>query len=268
MKTCTVLTLLLIASLTSLGQNSPAPATPGKSPETPPEAPTPTKALLLIARSNPIETFADAFLDPNIVIGVFEYPRDITTRGLPTDQVLSFLDKYWTAQEKFGVRMMRCVKMIKGEAPIPAVFICERLAPDLPEGLQIPSFIPVAGSTWILALEKSTPESRIAQFGQEIAAYNFLEDRTLFRMFHYGYGALCLGWPEDEKSNHHAFRHVRTVPQTMVDDFTDICRVLPVVSKDQVSINDAAAIGSAWRGMRTQIGKSILNEIIGNAPAK
>ncbi len=268
MKLYSVLSLLLIASLTSLGQDPPVATTAPKSPEEPPEAPAPTKELLLIARSNPIAAFAEAFLDPNIVVGVFEYPRDITTRGLPTNQVLAFLDKYWSAQEKFGVRMMRCVEMIKGEAPIPAVFICDRLAPDLPEGFTIPSFIPVAGSTWILALEKTTPQSRVARFGREIETYGFLEDRTLFRMYRYGHGALCLEWPQDERSNHHAFRHVRTISQTTVDDFTSIRRVLPAVSKGELSVDDAAAIGSTWRGMKTQIGKAVFDEIIGTTPAK
>ena len=268
MKTCTVLSLLLIASLTTLGQNRSAAATPEKSEDTPSETPTPTKELMQVARSDPVKTFADAFLDPNVVIGVYEYPRDITTRGLPTDEVLGFLEKYWAAQEKFGVRMMRCVRMIKGNAPIPAVFICDRLAPDLPEGLQIPSFIPVAGSTWILALEKTTRQSRIAQFGQEVSSYGFLEDRTLFRMFRYGHGALCLQWPQEERSTFRRSRHVPTIPGTAVEDLESILRVLPVLRKEQLSAADAAAIGAAWRDMKSPTGKSILGELIGTAAGK
>jgi hypothetical protein len=266
MRTRTVLSLLWIASLTTLGQKSVA-ATPGTDANTP-ETPAPTKELMQVARSNPVKTFADAFLDPNVVIGVYEYPKDITTRGLPTDEVLGFLEKYWAAQEKFGVRMMRCVRMIKGNAPIPAVFICDRLAPDLPEGLQIPSFIPVAGSTWILALEKTTRQSRSAQFGQEVGSYGFLEDRTLFRMFRYGHGALCLQWPQEERSTFHRSRHVPTVPETTVEDFAGILRLLPVLRKEQLSATDAAAIGTAWRDMKSPTGKSILGELIGTAAGK
>jgi hypothetical protein len=263
MRTYAVLSLLMIASLTTLAQDRSGVTPREKSSDTTSESPTPTKDLMQIARSDVIKTFADAFLDPNIVVGVFEYPRDITTQGLPTDEVYGFLEKYWAAQEKFGVRMMRCIKMIKGDAPISAVFVCDRLAPDLPRGLQIPSFIPVAGSTWILALQKTTLRSRLARFGSEIGDYTFLEDRTMFRMYRYGHGSLCLTSPQDE---HRASQRIRTVPQTTVDDFAGICRVLPIIRKDQLTADDATRVGQAWRGMKTPTGKSVLGELIGMPP--
>ncbi len=262
MKTYAVLSLLL---LTSWGASGQGPAAPESETEAQPRIPAPTKELLQIARSDTIKTFADAFLDPNVVIGVFEYPREITTTGLPTDAVLAFLDKYWTAQEQFGVRMLRCVKMIKGNAPIPAIFVYDRLAPDLPQGLQIPSFIPVAGSRWILALEKTTRRSRLARFGPEISTYNFLEDRTLFRMYHYGHGSLCLSWPQDQPGGREA-RRARTVPETTVDDFAAILRVVPVVYKDPLTLDDAGAVGLTWRSLKTPTGKAVLRELLGDTP--
>jgi hypothetical protein len=261
MKTYAGLPLLLLISLTVSGQDQPQS-------NTPPAISAATKQLLKIARSNRIKTFADAFLDPNVVIGVFEYPKEITATGVPTDEALEFLNGYWTAQEKFGVRMMQCVKVIKGDVPVSAVFVCDRLVPDQPEAMRIPSFVPVPDSRWILALEKTTHRSRIARFGEEIDSYRFLEDRTLFRMFHYGYGVLCLQWPQEGQSGSHESRHVQTVPQSTLEDLANIKRVLPLACKDQPTVDEAAAIGLAWRGMKTPMGKAIFGEILGNTPMR
>ena len=259
MRTYAGLSLLLIVSLTASGQDQPTPVTP-------PEDSAPTKELRKIAGSDPIKTFAEAFLDPNVIIGVFEYPKEITTTGVPTDQVLEGLDGYWAAQEKFGIRMLRCVKAIKGNLPMPAVFVCDRLAPAPPQGLRIPSFVPISESKWILALEKTTRRSRVAKFGEEINTYSFLDDRTLFRQFHYGYGALCLQWPAEDEGRAQGPRNVLQVPETLLDDFADIQRVLPYACKDNITVSEAAAIGLAWKAMKTSMGRSVLGRVLETGP--
>jgi hypothetical protein len=268
MKTYAGLSLLVIASCVAFGQDRPASAPPERSSDAQPVVTAATKELQKVARSDPIKTFAEAFLDPNVVIGVFEYSKEISTAGVPSAQMIEFLDGYWAAQEKYGIRMMHCVKAIKGEVPVSAVFVFDRLVPDQPEGRRIPSFVPVAESTWILALEKTTHKSRVARFGDEIDEYTFLEDSTFFRMFHYGYGALRLQLPQEDETASHESRRVQTVPETATDDFVGIRKVLPLARKDSPTVDDAATIGLAWRGMKTPMGKSILGEILATTPTK
>jgi hypothetical protein len=260
MKICAGLSLLLIASWAAGAQNQ------TKS-DSPSENPAAARELMKVVRSNPSRTFAEALMDPNIVIGIFEYSSEPSVTGLPAEDTVQFLDRYWAAQDRFNLRMLHLVKTVKGDFPSPSIFVYDRIAPtpSASHGPRIPSFIPVGGSQWLLALQKTTYRSRLACFGDDILTYNFLEDRTFFRLFHYGYGAMCVQWPEDAQPGTEA-RHVTVVPASIADDLVAIRRLLPRICVENVSADDAAAIGAGWRTLKTPVAKSILSELLGITP--
>ena len=55
----------------------------------------------------------------------------------------------------------------------------------------------------------------------------------MFRVFRYGYGALCLEWPENKKEP----RYMVKVTESLVDDFKAIQLVVPCIRKEKKDPN-------------------------------
>lgn len=191
-------------------------------------------------KSNPIETFADAIEDPNVVIGVFEsdWPRPsrlISAPGRIRNVLLGF----------------KPVELIKGQLKEEWIWVPRPSVARPP----VPMLIAPRGSKWILALRKTTPEYRIVRFGEEIEEYEFLNDDTLFILHRLGHGALCLEWPEDIEQPDWVVK----VSEDIIDDFKVIQELTTELKESRLDPSDAVDMTKL---LETEHAKSIFAEII------
>jgi hypothetical protein len=262
MKKYIVLSLMLIMTCVLLGQEKPVAS---YVPETSPAS---KKEFEMAARSNYVETFAEAFNDPNVLIGVFEMPKPLTTSvsttTLSSGEILEELPGYWEAMTQFGLIKLRCVKSIKGEFTEPMVFL---ISPPLMLTLydtRIPAFIPFSGTKWVLALQKTSQEYRITKLGKDIEKYKFFNDQTVFTLFRWGHGALCLKWPEKEKEPPYMVK----VSESIVGDLEAIQRVFPYTQKEKKDPNEMAALTNTSKALKTDVAKSIFAKVLSGKSIK
>jgi hypothetical protein len=264
MKKYIVLSLMLIITCVLFGQEKPVENYVPKPP------PAWLKEELEWAESNYVETFADAFKDPNVFIGVFERPepstKSVTVTTLSSGEILEELPEYWQAMARCGP-MLRCVKSIKGKFAEPVVFvICPPLMRRLAGPLPLP-FIPFFGSRWVLALKKTSKEYRIERFGKDIEEYKFFNDRTVFSLFRGGHGALCLKWPDEDKRWTKP-EYLVKVPDSIVDDLEVIQRAMPYVLKEKNDPNEIAALTNTSKALKTDVAKSIFAKVLSGKYSK
>ncbi|MDH7600303.1 MAG: hypothetical protein QHH07_11825 [Sedimentisphaerales bacterium] len=257
MKKHIVLSLLLVVTCVLFGQD--------KSAKKDPPEPVPfwlTEARMAVG-SNYVETFAEAFKDPNILIGVFERPLElgqVTPTILSSGEILENFPGYLAATRRYSLNKLRCVKALKGEPPEPVVLVPTFLYifRSLYDRPPVPPFIPVHGSKWVLALKKTSKEYRIARFGDDVEEYKFLNDRTVFSLFRCGHGALCLKWPEEIEQ----FEDMVKVPEGIVDDFEAIQRVVTYTQKEKIEPNELDAINKTSKMLKTDVAKSIFAKVL------
>jgi len=266
MKKYVALSMLVIVTCISLGKERPA-KKPAREP-----APAWVQEARLAAGSNYVETFAQAFDDPNILIGVFENPLEFSPTTSPTTlssgEVLEYLPGFYKALHRFDLRRLRCVKPIKGEFHEPVCFIPHGLPPMVSSRPSIPPVVTLRGSKWVLALKKTSKEYRISRYGDkdDIEKYKFINDHTMFTVSRYGHGALCLKWPEPKKESRQFPKppFVVQVPESIVDDFEAILRVIPHTRKEKIDPNGVAAIDKTSKILKTDAAKSIFAEVLGD----
>ena len=163
------------------------------------------------------ETFAEAFLDPNIMIGIFE-PVEYSLSAMKSlgEEWMEHLDEYFTVSNKRFLIVLKPEKVIRGVLEVPLVFCCPvhpAFVLDRNGGKSTPGFMPFSGRRWILALEKTTRQKRIALYGVVVADCSFINDRTFFKEHNSGYGVLCLE-PVGEPD-----RNTRVVPEDAIVDW-------------------------------------------------
>jgi len=269
MKKYIVLSLLLIVTCVLFGQEKPVKNDP----------PEPIPLWVIEARkaagSNYVETFADAFKDPNILIGVFEWPTRIPHRTrLSTGEILEDMPGYHEATIRFSLTKLHCFKPIKGKPPEPVVLVTTLPPPMLEARPRIPGFIPLLGSKWVLALKKTSKEYRISRFGgEDVEKYKFINDRTMFSVFRYGHGALCLKWsdykkmfpklPEPRKPS-----HLIEVTESIVEDFNDIQQIIPIMQKEKINPNELASITKTLKALKSDVAKSIFEKVLADRSQK
>lgn len=257
MKNYIVLSILLVVTCVLFGQEK-----PGKNyvPKPPPAW---IKEARMAAHSTYIEIFADAFKDPNVFIGVFERPeqsiKSIPATTLSSGEILEELPGYWEAMTRFGLIKLRCVKSTKGKFTEPVVFVIRPPLMRRVAGPPVPPFIPPRESKWVLALKKTSKGYRIARLGKDIEEYNkFFNDRTVFSLFGCGHGALCLKWPEKEKEPPYLVQ----VPESIIDDFEAIQRLIPYTQKEKKAPNEMAAITTTSKDLKSEVAKSIFAKVL------
>jgi hypothetical protein len=221
-----------------------------------------------IPDSNHIDTFADAFNDPNIVIGVFE---DVLTLGIYerlTPDERKTLTQGLMVASNFNLSPLYLIKSIKGKFANSIIFIKRQGTFDE----HAPRVNIAPGSKWIFALRKTTKDYRIERWGNEMEKYEFLNDDTVFIEFRYGYGALCLKWPKQEESIFSAtpssfnilFKEPEDlvkVPESMVEDLETIQKVMPTLKKEIKDSNDTAEIAKTSQALKNDLAKSIYSKI-------
>lgn len=269
MKKYIVLSILLVVTCVLFGQEKPVKNYVPKPP------PAWIKEARMAAGSNYVETFADALKDPNILIGVFEWPARIPHRTrLSTGKILEDMPGYQEAMIRFSLTKLHCVKAMKGKPPELVVLVTTLMPPMLETRRSIPAFIPLMGSRWVLALKKTSKEYRISRFGgEDVEKYKFINDRTMFRVFRYGHGALCLKWsdykkmfpklPEPKKPS-----HVVKVTESIIDDFKAIQLVIPYTQKEKKDPNEMAAITNTSKALKTDVAKSIFAKVLSGKSGK
>jgi hypothetical protein len=262
MKRYIALFMLLVVTCISLGKNRPV-----KDPERKP-APAWVQEARLAAGSDYVETFAEAFTDPNILIGVFENPLKFSPTTLSSREVLEYLPGFYKAMRQFNLRRLRSVKPIKGKFPEPVCFTRMGLPPMVEGRPSIPPVVTPKGSKWVLALKKTSNKERISRYGHkdDIEKYKFINDHTMFTVSRYGHGALCLKWPEPKKESRQfpKPRFVVQVPESIVGDFEAILRVMPHIRKEKIDPNGVAAIDKTSKILKTDAAKSIFAEVLGD----
>jgi len=214
-----------------------------------------------------VETFAQAFTDPNVFIGVFECSPKSSFTTLSSGEILENMPGYFEALNRFS--MLYRVKPIKGKFVEPIIFVCTLPPPlfEFDRGRRLPGFIPPFRSKWVLALEKTSKEYRIARFGKDIEKYKFLNDRTTFDVQWYGYGALCLKWPDEDKGWTKP-EYLVEVPEIIVDDFEAIQRVVPYIQKEKIDPNELASITETSKALKTDVSKSIFEKVLADRSQK
>ena len=212
-----------------------------------------------------VETFAEAFRDPNIIIGVFQRGSAMDT--LVSGGMVARLPGYGEATTKFTLEALRCTRTIKGNFSEAVMFAAGTAAPKVEGKPEVPGFTNPFGSQWVLALEKTTPEARASRFGPEVTKYTWLNDRTTFRLFWSGYGALCLKWPkEDPKKPEPKPEYLVQVPDTIVGDFEAIAKAMPHVEK--ADPNAPAAIENVKKTLKSDLAKSIFEKVLTDRNAR
>jgi len=224
------------------------------------------KEARMAAESNYIESFADAFRDPNILIGVFERPLEVgelTHSTLSSGEVLEDFPGYREATRRYKLNKLRCIKALKGSPPEPVVFVPTfvYIFRSLYERPPVPPFVPLHGSRWVLALRKTSQEYRIERFGKGIEKYKFFNDRTVFNLFRGGHGAL---WPEKKEEPSYLVK----VSESVVEDFNDIQQVIPIMLKEKTDPNDEAVLNETRNGLKTDPAKSIFEKLSADKPGK
>ena len=94
--------------------------------------------------------------------------------------------------------------------------------------------------------------------------YKFLNDRTLFRVFWHGYGALCLQLPQSDRWPEP--RYLVKVPNALVADLDAIQRVVPSLRKEKMDPNEVAAVDSVGKALGTTLAKSIFATVSAELP--
>jgi hypothetical protein len=260
MKKHIVLSLMLIVTCVLLGQEKPVKNDPPKL------IPLRVKEARIAAESNYVETFTDAFKDPNVLIGVFERPK-----RFPYDTTLSSGENLRDIGSEilYKFTALYCVKPIKGEFTEPIIFVYTfpYIYSSLSARPPIPEFYPPPGSKWVLALKKTSREYRIARFSEEIKEiekYKFLNENTLFMPFRYGHGALCLKWPEKKKEP----RYLVKVPESIVEELKAIQRVFPYTQKEKIDPNESASITKTSKALKSDVAKSIFEKVLADRSQK
>ena len=259
MKKYIALSMLLIVTCISLGKERSVENSACKPP------PAWAREARLAAGSNYVETFAQAFNDPNVVIGVFESPLKFSPTTLSSGQVLEYLPGFYKALNRFDLRRLRCLRPIKGKFHEPVCLIPMGSPPMVSSRPGIPPVVPLRGSKWVLALKKTSKEYRVSRYGHkdDIEKYEFINDHTMFTVSRYGHGALCLKWPEHRKDFPKP-PFVVQVPESIVDDFEAILRVIPHTQKDKIDPNGLAAINNTSKLLKTDAAKSIFAKVLGD----
>lgn len=206
--------------------------------------------------------FADAFADPNIVIGVFELSSpsliqsDEIDPNLPSEKKIETIDHYRAAGINFSLRRLRCLELIQGDMAGQYAFISVIPARLAGEPSSVRTFHPYLGSKWILALRKTTPEFRAARYSQNIGKFEFLNDDTFFTVWGYQYGALCLEWSEDvfEKPD-----WAVKISEDVVDDFKIMYEISTDLRQSRLDPSRAADMAEM---LETEQAKSIFAEIL------
>ena len=211
--------------------------------------------------SDYIDTFAEAFNDPNVFIGVFErskvVPNVIPVTTLSSGEILEELPEYLQAMKYFHLpHQFKCVKSIKGEFTEPMVFVFD---PPyiMMERRKLPTFVPLPETKWILALKKTTHEYRAERI-KSVEDYKFFNDETVFSLFHWGHGALCLQWPEKEMEPQNMVK----VSEDFIPDLQAIEKAMPHVQKKQRESSDTAAIEKTKNALKTNKAKAIFDELL------
>lgn len=203
-------------------------------------------------RSSHAKAFAEALQDPNIMIGVFQV-ADLTALESFDGDVLELLRQYETADNRFGLRILKRIKSIKGQFEEPIVFF----SPQLPArfwngGPVIPPFVPLRGSRWILAMERTTREKRIALFGDRIEECSFINDKTFFKVHHFGYGTLCLKRVTGSSPS------ALEASEDTVADLEAIQGVASLLSGGRLDPNEMTTVQAVGNSLKTDIARSVL----------
>jgi|WetSurMetagenome_2_1015567.scaffolds.fasta_scaffold120921_2 hypothetical protein len=215
--------------------------------------------------TNHTDTFVEAFSDPNILIGVFENGSFPNLSGKITDKEIGDAMQVII----LGFHPLHLVKPIKGEFNKSYIFIKPFSAPGFERRPQIPNIYPVRGSKWVLALRKTSQSYRNEVYGKEIEKYDFLNENTLFRLFRYGYGALCLKWPDPNELpiSSRTSMPLREpdgllkIPESMIEDLDMIQKVMPILKKEIKDSNDTAAIAKTTESLKNDLAKSIFTKL-------
>ena len=201
------------------------------------------------------DAFALALKDPNIFIGVFEFPPANTK--LASGEHLWSLPGIGEATNKFSPLL--CVKSVKGKFAEPIIWYCSLPAPR-GEGrpADINGMVYAADGKWILAVQKTTSEYRIGRFGEEIQKYPYInDDNKFFNILWYGYGGLCIKWPEGREKP----AGIVKVNESMVDDLIAIQKVMPLIQKPTKDPNDTETINKMSLSLKNDLAKTILGKI-------
>lgn len=210
--------------------------------------------------------FADAFADPNIVIGVFDRPSYFLIQleeidpSLPSEQIIEIIRHYSSAGSNFNLIRLRCLELIQGDMTGPYAFISTLFTMTESEP-HLLTFSPPLESKWIVALRKTTPEYRAARFLQDMGQYKFLNDDTFFTVWGFQYGALCLKWPEKIEQRF----GVVNVSEDIVDDFKIMYELSTDLRKSRLDLSRAAEMAEM---LETEQAKSIFAEILRKMPAR
>ncbi|MBN1973201.1 MAG: hypothetical protein JW787_06150 [Sedimentisphaerales bacterium] len=224
------------------------------------------------ADSNHIDTFTDAFNDPNIVIGVFDNAALLALYGKLTPEEESIMSQPGIMDTAvMNLVPLHLVKPIKGKFNKSIIFISS-IFPPYREGLsQIPHIKFSPGAKWVFALRKTTKEFRIERWGEKIEKYDYLNDDTVFIQFRFGYGALCLKWPKPDDEGIPPSRPNTTlfvepeglvkVPESMIEDLEVIEKVIPLLQKENKDPNDTAAIEKTSQALKNNLAKYIFSKL-------
>jgi len=268
MKRCIVLSILLVPTCILSAQEKSGKKGESKSP------PLWAREAQMASGSNYVETFAQAFKDPNILIGVFEDPSKYSPTTLSSGEILERIPGYHKATNRFNLNKLKCIKPIKGQFSEPVVLVPRPFLARLGRP-RIPAFVALPGSKWILALKKTSKGYRISRFGDEIEKYKFINDRTFFMVFRYGHGALCLKWVGDlKKLLPKSTLKVKKpsdlidVTESVIDDFKAIQLVMPHTQKEKKDPNEMAAITATSKALKTDVGKSIFAKLLSETSGK
>ena len=204
--------------------------------------------------------FADAFADPNIVIGVFDCPSyslielEAIDPNLPSEERIEILNHFGAAKISFNLMRLRRLELIQGDMTGPDAYISTM--PTMVSSGPLLFFHPFPGSKWILALRKTTSEYRVARFHQDMGQYKFLNDDTFFTVWGYQFGALCLEWSEDvfEKPD-----WAVKISEDVVDDFKIMYEISTDLRQSRLDPSRAAEMAEM---LETEQAKSIFAEIL------
>jgi hypothetical protein len=222
------------------------------------------KELKAAIKSDYVNTFAEAFTDPNVLMGVFENPKYIPNSVsnfsvLSSDDILELKPGYFEALNQFdALRKLKCIKSIKGQfVESFVILICPPFM-QVSYETHIPIFTPLTESKWVLALKKTTHEYRVTRLGEEVKKYTFLNDDTVFSLFHWGHGTLCLQWPEKEMKPENMVQ----VSQDIIPDLQAIGQALPHMQKKTLEAEDLTALNNTKNALKTPQAKAIFEKML------
>ncbi len=211
---------------------------------------------------NHTDTFVEAFSDPNILIGVFEIADvSLLAQNLSPDSSLSYMEAF----VRFSFLPLHLIKVVKGEFRNSVIYIRTTTPPQFRGKPTIPNIRLVPGCKWVLAMRKTSQSYREEIYGKEIEKYEFLNENTLFRLYRYGYGALCLKWPEPNElpiSSRTSLplgepEGLVKIPESMIDDLDSIAKIMPSIQKETKDSNDLAEITKTSQVLKNDLAKNI-----------